>query len=130
MAVVLVIALGLLLPFAKWGLPKRPSNVPSTATFANDGKGSAYWIDCWNVSGASFYSCTLYQPKGETFLKGIFQQTTITQQRKVFYDGSAIHWKHGQLLRPLKLDCVAGGRPPLVADCKTTSSQPISFFKP
>jgi len=118
MAVVLVIALGLLLPFVKWGLPKRPSNVPSTAAFANGGKDSAYWIDCWNVSGANFYSCTLYQPKGgEIFLKGIFQQTTITQQRKLFYDGSAIHWKHGQLLRPLKLDCIAGGRP-LVPDCQ------------
>ena len=66
----------------------------------------------------------LYQPKGgEVFLKGIFQQTTITQQRKLFYDGSAIHWKHGQLLRPLKLDCIAGGRPPLVADCQASPSR-------
>ena len=121
---VLVISLGLLLPFAKWGTPKRPSNVPSTAAFAGGGKDGSYWIDCWNSAGANRYACTMYQAKGgETFLKGVFQQTSLTQQKKIFYDGSAIHWRHGQLLRPVQLDCVAGGRPPLVADCKNTSNR-------
>jgi hypothetical protein len=122
--VILVIALGLLLPFAKWGAPRRPNNVPSTATFANGGKDPSYWIDCWSIAGVNQYSCTLYQPKnGETVLKGIFHQTAITQQRKLFYDGSAIHWKHGQLLRPLQLECVAGGQPPLVADCRASATR-------
>jgi hypothetical protein len=122
--VILVIALGLLLPFAKWGVPRRPNNVPATATFANGGNDGSYWIDCLNLAGANRYACTLYQAKsGEPALKGVFQQTAITQQRKVFYDGAAIHWKHGQLLRPVQLECVAGGRPPLVADCRRSAAQ-------
>jgi len=122
--VILVVALGLLLPFAKWGVPRRPSNVPSTAAFGNDGKNGSYWVDCWNLAGGSRFACTLYQPKGgDTVLKGVFQQTTITQKHKVFYDGSAIHWKHGELLRPIRLECVAGGQPPLVPDCRTAGAR-------
>jgi hypothetical protein len=121
---VLVAALALLLPFAKWGVPKRPPNVPSTAAFANGGVAGSYWIDCWNFAGANRYSCTLYRAKGgETFLKGIFQEMSITEQRRIFYDGLIIHWRHGQLLRPLQLECVAGGRSPTVADCKTITTR-------
>lgn len=135
----LVIALALLLPFVKWGTPKRPTNVPATAAFANGGKGSIYWIDCWSLAGAiNRYSCTVYQTNsGEIVLKGIFQQTSITKPQPIFYDGSAIHWRHGQLLRPVQLQCVSlpqhantpragdpsGGRPPLVADCKTANTR-------
>jgi hypothetical protein len=121
---VLVVALALLLPFAKWGIPRRPANVPSTAAFANGRAGGSYWIDCRDFAGADRYSCTLYRAKGgETFLKGIFQQTSITEQRRIFYDGSVIYWRHGQLLRPLQLECVAGGRPPSVADCQTITTR-------
>jgi hypothetical protein len=121
---VLVIALGLLLPFAKWGFPSRPGDVPSTAAFGNGGKNRSYWIDCRDLGATNRYSCTLYQAKGgETVLRGVFQQTFITQERRIFYDGSAIHWRHGQLLRPIALECVAGGQPPLVADCKGASTR-------
>jgi hypothetical protein len=116
---VLVVSLCLLLP-AKWATPTRPANVPSTAMFASNGKDRAYWIDCWNLAGGNRYSCTLYQAKGgETVLKGVFQQTSFTQQKRIFYDGSAIHWRQGQLLSPVRLECVAGGKPPLVRDCQT-----------
>jgi len=121
---VLAVAMALLLPFAKWGVPKRPANVPSTAAFANGRGAGSYWIDCWNFDGANRYSCTLYRAKGgETFLKGIFQEASITEQRRIFYDGSIIHWRHGQLLRPLQLECLAGGRPSSVADCKTVTTR-------
>ena len=121
---IVVVALGLLIPFAKWGIPKRPGNVPSTAKFANGGKDASYWIDCWAVSGGNRYACTLYQLKGgDTVLKGVFQQTAITQQKRVFYDGSAIHWKHGEVLRPVQLECAAGGRMPAVPDCKTRGAR-------
>lgn len=114
---ILVTAMGLLLPFAKWGIPRRPSNVPATAAFANGGKGSIYWIDCRNLAASPGYSCSVYQAKsGEILLKGVFQQSALAQQRRVFYDGSAIHWKHGQVLRPVKLECVAGGKPPSMPD--------------
>jgi hypothetical protein len=122
----LVAALAILLPFAKWGIPRRPANVPSTAAFGNGGKYGSYWIDCASFAGANRHICTLYQAKsGEMVLKGAFQQASFTAQRRIFYDGSAIHWRHGQLLWPVQLECVAGGRPPLVADCKAAKNAPI-----
>jgi hypothetical protein len=109
----------LLLPFAKWRVPQRPSKVPGTAAFANGKGAGAYWIDCWNIVGDSRFSCTVYRLKsGDTFLKGVFQQIATDRQQRVFYDGGAIHWKHGELLRPFELECVAGGRPPRVPDCR------------
>jgi hypothetical protein len=121
---VLAVALGLLLPFAKWGLPTRPGNVPQTAAFAKGGKDRSYWIDCRNLAATNRYSCTVYQAKGgDTVLRGIFQPGFVTQERRIFYDGSLIHWRHGQLLRPITLECVAGGQPPLVADCKGASTR-------
>jgi hypothetical protein len=121
---VLAAAVGLLLPLLKWGAPRRPANVPSTAIFANGGKNSVYWIDCGTSPGVGRFYCAVYMPHdGQMVLRGSFQQTLITGSRRISYDGSTIHWKHGALLRPLWLECVLGGRPPEVADCNTGVSK-------
>jgi hypothetical protein len=120
---VLAVALGLLLPLVKWGVPRRPASVPSTANLANGGKNSVYWIDCGISPGVGRFYCTVYMPHdGEMVLRGSFQQTLITGSQRISYDGSVIQWKHGALLRPLRLDCILGGRPPEVADCKSGES--------
>lgn len=122
MVLIVVVSLGLLLPLAKWGGPKRPKNVSNTAAFANGGDQPSYWIDCWDIAGGNYAQCSVYQPTGVLVLRGVFQQTAITRQRHVSYDGSAIHWKRGQTLRPVRLDCILGGKPPLVPDCNTPGS--------
>jgi hypothetical protein len=117
-AAILITGAGvLLLPFMKLRVRERPATVPPTALYAR-GPGASYWINCPNINSPTRYYCTVYSSDGVSKLaQGIFQESGATTSRRIAYDGSSIEWKN-VVLRPLHLDCVAGGRPPDVADCR------------
>lgn len=107
----------LLLPLMKLRIAPRPAAVPSTALYAA-GRGQNYWIDCPNVASPTRYYCTVYSRDGSAkVLRGVFQETAGVGPLRIAYYGSVIYWKRGTILRPVHLDCVAGGRPPDVPDC-------------
>jgi len=107
----------LLLPLMKLRVPQRPASIPSTALYAQ-GHGTNYWIDCPNFTSPTRYYCTVYAGDGGTkVVLGVFQESGTTTPDRVSYDGSSIHWKHA-VLNPLHLDCVEGGRPPDLPDCR------------
>jgi hypothetical protein len=120
-AAILIIGSGVLfLPLMKLQIPERPTNVPPTALYAR-GRGASYWINCPNITSPTRYYCTVYSRDGSSKLvEGVFQESGATTSRRIAYDGSSIDWKHA-VLYPLHLDCVAGGRPPEVADCRTSA---------
>lgn len=120
-AAILIIGSGMLfLPLMKLRVPERPATVPSTALYAR-GRGASYWINCPNTDSPARYYCTVYSSDGASKLvQGVFQESGATTSRRIAYDGSSIDWKRA-VLRPLHLDCVAGGRPPGVADCRAGS---------
>jgi hypothetical protein len=117
-AAILIIGSGvLLLPLMKLRIPPRPSSVPPAALYAR-GREANYWINCPNVTSPTRYYCAVYSSDGSIKLvQGIFQESGATTPSRIAYDGSSIHWKHGAVLNPLHLDCVAGGQPPDVPDC-------------
>jgi hypothetical protein len=107
----------LLLPLMKLRIPERPAGIPSTALYAR-GRGTNYWIDCRNFTSPIRYSCAVYSSDGGIkLMQGIFQESGTSTPDRVSYEGSSIHWKHAALNR-LRLDCVDGGRPPDVSDCR------------
>ena len=109
----------LLFPLLKFAA--RPASVPSTALRAA-GLSQNYWIDCPNVAAPTRYHCTIYSKDGASMiLQGTFQESGGIASRGVAYYGSAIYWRHGLVLRPLHLDCVAGGRPPDVPGCPSAA---------
>ena len=115
--VVVLLALALLLPLRRMQLTQPPSRLPQSAVLSSGPDGSKLWIDCPALSARQF-QCSIYSPDGETLLEGAFQESGFTQQRRVHYDGANIYWRFGVLLRPLRLDCIRGGRLPYVPDCK------------
>ena len=115
--VMVVLALGLLLPLSRVRLAQRPSGAPETAVLASAIDGSKLWIDCSLLSARQFH-CSIYQPDGALLSAGTFQEAGFTGDHLVHYDGTNIYWKFGAFLRPLRLDCIRGGRPPFVPDCK------------
>jgi hypothetical protein len=117
---ILTVGAGLLiLPLSKMRIPPRPGNVPSTSLYAS-GEGVNQWIDCPNFRTITLYYCTVYSRDGtDKLVQGVFQEAGVSTQRRMSYDGTSIHWKHGVVLNPLHLDCILGGRRPAVADCRT-----------
>jgi hypothetical protein len=109
----------LILPLSKMRIPSRPGNVPPTSLYAS-GEGVNQWIDCPNFTSMNRYYCTVYSHDGkDKLVQGVFQEAGVSAQRRMSYDGTSIHWKHGVVLNPLHLDCILGGKPPEVADCRT-----------
>jgi hypothetical protein len=117
-AAILILGFGvLLLPLLKLRIPPRPSSVPPTALFARDHRAT-YWINCPNITSPTRYYCTVYSSDGSSKLvQGIFQESGAITSSRITYDGSSIHWRRA-VLNPLHLDCVTGGRPPDVPDCR------------
>jgi hypothetical protein len=113
----LMLALGFLIPLSRWKVTPHPSGVPTTGVLADAPDGSKLWIDCPTLSGSQFH-CSIYQPNGDLLLAGVFQHAGFAPERRVHFDGSNIYWRFGAVLRPLRLDCVRGGRSPSVPDCE------------
>jgi hypothetical protein len=114
---VLMLALGFLIPLSRWKVMPHPSSVPATAILADALDGSKLWIDCPTFSGPNFH-CSIYRPNGDLLLAGAFLHAGFVPERRVHFDGSNIYWRFGAVLRPQRLDCVRGGRFPSVPDCK------------
>ena len=119
-AAILILGAGfLLLPLLRLRVPQRPTSVPPTALYARS-QGGSYWIDCPNITSPTLYHCAVYSSDGGTKLvQGIFQESGSATSSRITYDGSSIHWRRA-VLNPLHLDCMAGGRPPDVPDCRAT----------
>jgi hypothetical protein len=115
-------SMALLLPISRVQSRIRPHNVPSTALFANSGKGRINWIDCQQRLSVDLQYCIVYTRDGRDLLvKGTFARSAVrTMASNIYYDGSVIHWKNGIVLEPRQLECVSGGtRSPDVPDCRT-----------
>jgi len=113
---ILMLALGFLIPLSRWKVKPHPTSVPATAVLADALDGSKLWIDCPTLSGRQLH-CSIYRPNGDLLLAGVFLHAGFVPERRVHFDGSNIHWRFGALLRPLHLDCIRGGRSPVVPDC-------------
>jgi hypothetical protein len=102
---------GLLLTFGcAAGLPKRPANVPSNATFAPGGKVGGWWHYCEFGNSDARAHCAIWNKGGLVLYEGIFlpqdKQPLSAEELKVVYnskwgdDAQFINLQNGRVLVP------------------------------